>query len=142
MLTQGCLPKKNASGDVSEIKVSSGDKAFSIEELKSEPGKKISFKLFNGLKKEKLKFYLLRNGEDPIVVQHIKAQQGNVPEEYYLFESTDIEPNTDLEVSFEAPLEEGVYSFVGVSDIPRETMVGRLVVAKKEEQSLDKKELN
>ncbi len=142
MLTTGCSPKNNAHGDVSEIKVSSGDQAFSVEELKSAPGEEVSFKLFNGLKKEKLRFYLLRNGEDPIVVQHIKAQQGSVPPEYYLFKSNDIDPNTGLDLSFKAPSKEGVYSFVGVSDSPKETMVGRLIVAKvvlkKEDQDLEK----
>lgn len=114
--------------------------AFSVEELKTEPGKEVRFSLFNGLKKEKLRFYLLKFGEDPILVQHLKAQQGDVPEEYFLFESKDIEPNTSVEVSFNAPGVEGVYSYVGVSDLPRETMAGRLVVEKKVEGA--RKEIN
>lgn len=131
VLGTACLPQKKAAEDVSKIKVSNGDMAFSIEELKTEPGQAISFDLFNGLKKEKLKFYLLKDGEDPILVQHIKAQQGDVPKEYFLFESEDIEPNTSVAVSFDAPKEEGIYAYVGVSDLPRETMVGRLIVEKK-----------
>ncbi len=131
-LSFGCLPKKNTKDDVSKIKILNGDMAFSVEELTSEPGDKVSFNLFNGLKKEKLKFYLLRSDEDPIVVQHLKAQQGEVPEEYFIFESKDIEPNTSLDISFDAPKEEGVYAYVGVSDLPRETMVGKLVVEKRE----------
>ncbi len=133
----GCLPKKNAIKDPSKIKVLNGDMVFSVEELKTDPGKRVSFNLFNGLKKEKLRFYLLKSGEDPILVQHIKVQQGQVPREYFLFESKDIKPNTSLEVSFNAPVKEGVYAYVGVSNFPRETMVGRLIVEKKE-QNKDK----
>ncbi len=129
-----CMPKKSVISEISKIRVSNGDMAFSVEELKTDPGKRVSFDLFNGLKKEKLKFYLLKNGEDPILVQHIKAQQGQVPREYFLFESKDIEPNTSLEVSFKAPTKEGIYAYVGVSNFPRETMVGRLIVEKKKIQ--------
>ena len=111
--------------------------AFSVEELKTEPGEAISFDLFNGLSEEKLRFYLLKDGEDPILVQHIKAQQGGVPKDYYIFESKDIEPNTELKVSFTAPGEEGTYAFVGVGETPRETMVGRLIVKKKKEVALE-----
>lgn len=114
-----------------KISISKNDMAFSIEELKKEPGEEVSFDLLNGLVAEKLRFYLLKDGEDPIVVQHIKAQQGGVPDDYYIFESSDIEPGEELKISFKAPEKEGIYAFVGVGDVPRETLVGRLIVEKK-----------
>lgn len=118
--------------DGGKLKVSQNNMAFSVEELKKEPGEEISFDFVNELKDEKLRFYLLKNGEDPIVVQHIKAQQGGVPKEYYIFESLDVEPGQEIKVTFKAPLKEGVYSFVGVGETPRDSLVGRLIVAKKE----------
>jgi hypothetical protein len=105
--------------------------AFSLEELRKEPGEEVTFDFVNDLDDEKLRFYLLRNGEDPILVQHIKAQQGGVPKEYFLFESPDVDPGKEIKVTFKAPLKEGVYSFVGVGETPRESLVGRLVVKTK-----------
>jgi len=115
-----------------KLKVSQSDMAFSVEEMTKEPGAEVTFDLVNDLKDEKLRFYLLKDGEDPIVVQHIKAQQGGVPPEYFLFESSDVEPGQEIKVTFNAPVVEGVYSFVGVGATPRESLVGRLIVEKKQ----------
>jgi len=126
--------RKNTNGLAGgKIKVSQNDMAFSVEEFKKEPGEEVTFDFINDLEDEKLRFYLLKDGEDPVVVQHIKAQQGGVPKEYFLYESLDVEPGQEIKVTFKAPLKEGVYSFVGVGRTPRESLVGRLVVAKKVE---------
>jgi len=131
----GCWKKKTESGDNllngGKLVVSQNNMAFSIDEVTKEPGEEISFDFVNKLD-EKIRFYLLKDNEDPIVVQHLKAQQGGVPKDYFLFESSDVDPGTELKVTFKAPTKEGVYSFVGVGEVPRESLVGRLVVVKKE----------
>lgn len=133
----GCWKPKITNNETNllnggKLVVSQNDMAFSVEEVTKEPGEEITFDFVNKLKNEKLRFYLLKDSEDPIVVQHLKAQQGGVPKEYYIFESSDVEPGGAIKVTFKAPLKEGVYSFVGVGEVPREGLVGRLVVAKKE----------
>jgi len=141
----GCWTSKNQKTtdlpNGGDLVVSQNDLAFSVEEVTKEPGEEISFNFVNKLKDEKLRFYLLKNNEDPIVVQHIKAQQGGVPKEYFLFESPDVEPGQEVKVEFQAPLKEGVYSFVGVGATPRESLVGRLVIAKKELPVNDENEI-
>lgn len=141
VLTQvGCW-KKNKELSDKGIKVTQSDQAFSVDYVEVEPGDRVSFKLFNGLKDEALKFVLLKTGEDPVLVQHIKAQQGKIPADYFLYESGEISPSKELEISFKAPKEEGEYAYVGVSNQPREGLTGRLVVKKKEKPNPDEEEI-
>lgn len=136
-----CIKSKRVSVDSSRLEVSDSDLSFNVEKLESEPGKTVAFKLVNGLRNEKLRFYLLNQGEDPILVQHLKVQQGEVPKEYVYFSSQEVSPKSEIEVTFEAPESEGTYAYVGVSAVPRETMVGHLIVQKKQEVNLEKEEL-
>ena len=75
----GCWTSKNQKTtdlpNGGDLVVSQNDLAFSVEEVTKEPGEEISFNFVNKLKDEKLRFYLLKNNEDPIVVQHIKAKR-------------------------------------------------------------------
>jgi len=117
-----------------ELRVHEDNHAFSIGEIKLSLNETFSYTVSNGLEKESFEFVLLKNGEDPILVQHLVQQSGELPESYYIFKSEPIEPGTSKKIKFEAPSKPGRYHYVALSGSPKDSLFGTLVVESSVEQ--------
>lgn len=119
-----------------QIVVHENDYTFHPNKITITAGESFSKTVTNKLKTEALTFYLLKKDEDPLLVQQLKVQKGDVPEDYFLFKSDEIAPQSALKIEFNAPKEKGVYHFVGISDSPKESLYGTLKVSTAESESL------
>ena len=111
-----------------ELKVYENNRAFSIREIKLSSNETFSYTVSNGLETEAFEFVLLKDGEDPILVQHLVQQSGELPGSYYIFKSELIEPGKSKKIKFEAPTKPGRYYYVALSDSPKDSLFGTLVV--------------
>jgi len=111
-----------------ELKVFENNHTFSISEIKLSLNETFSYTVSNGLDDESFEFVLLKNGEDPIFVQHLLQQKEQLPESYYIYKSETIKPGAKLKVTFDAPSEPGLYYYVALTDAPKESLFGTLHV--------------
>jgi hypothetical protein len=111
-----------------ELSVSENDHSFSVPTIELSPKESFSFKVSNNLKKEAFEFVLLDKGEDPILVQHLAMQTGELPKSYYLYKSEKIEPGESLKVVFDSPERPGKYYYVALSESPKDSLFGTLIV--------------
>jgi len=114
--------------DADVLSIQRSTQSFSKSRYSFEPGEKVSLKFFNGLTDQSVAFYILNEGEDPTLVQHLSLQQGGLPEEYFYFKGDKILPKTEVTIDFTAPSEEGDYYFVGIGDMPIEGLYGKLSI--------------
>ncbi len=121
------------SVDSSVLSIKRSSKSFSKNRFSFLPGEKVSLKLFNGLSDQDVVFYILKEGEDPTLVQHLKVQQGDLPEEYFYFKGDKVAPKSEITLDFTAPNEEGDYYFVGIGDLPMDSLYGKLSIQKPQE---------
>lgn len=124
------------------IVVHENDFTFHPNEISVLAGESFSKTVSNKMKNEKLIFYLLKKDEDPLLVQQLKIQKGDVPSDYFLYKSEEIAPQTQLQVQFIAPEEKGLYYYVGISDSVKDSLFGTLIVKPKESKNIvmDKEE--
>ena len=126
VFTSGC--SIGGSGKKTELKVFENNHTFSIPEIKLKTEDTFSFLVSNGLKAESFEFVVLNDGEDPILVQHLYQQSGELPESYYLFKSRPIEPGQSERVKFKTPSEPGRYHYVALSGSPKDSLFGTLII--------------
>jgi len=118
----------------SEIRVYENNHTFSVSEIKLSLNESFNYTVSNDLESEAFTFLLLKNGEDPILVQHLAQQSGELPESYYIFKSEPIAPGTSKEIKFKAPSKPGRYHYIALSDSPKDSLFGTLVVEASPEQ--------
>jgi hypothetical protein len=123
-----------SKGKQDELKVYENNHAFSIGEIKLHSNETFSYTISNGLTEESFEFVLLKDGEDPILVQHLAQQSGELPESYYFFKSEPIGPGMSKKIKFQAPSKPGLYHYVALSGTPKDSLFGTLVVEPKTKQ--------
>lgn len=111
-----------------ELKVFENNHTFSVSEIKLSLDETFSYTLFNGLDDEPFEFVLLKSGEDPILVQHLLKQSDHLSDSYYIYISETIEPGASKKITFKAPSEPGRYHYVALTDSPKESLFGTLIV--------------
>lgn len=114
--------------DADVLSIQKSTQSFSKNRYSFKPGEKVSLKFFNGLTDQSVAFYILNEGEDPTLVQHLSLQQGELPKEYFFFRGEKILPKTETTIDFTAPDEEGDYYFVAIGDMPIEGLYGKLSI--------------
>lgn len=143
LVFSGCdLLKSNVGLSDDQIVVHENDYTFHPNEISVMAGESFSKTVFNNMKSENLTFYLLKKDEDPLLVQQLKIQKDSVPDDYYLYKSEEIKPQSKVEVNFTTPTEKGLYYFVGISDSPKDSLFGTLKVKPMESKNIvmDKEE--
>ena len=111
-----------------ELRVLESNHTFSVSEIKLSLNENFSYTLFNGLDDEPFEFVLLKSGEDPLLVQHLLKQSNHLPKSYYIYISETIAPGVSKKITFKAPSEPGQYYYVALTDSPKESLFGILIV--------------
>lgn len=122
---------KNGPEEVSGenvLSVRDGNLTFSKDRLSYGPDEPVTLKFFNGLRDQAVQFFLLRKGEDPILVQHINIQKGEIPDEYFIYKTDKVDPRGTADISFKAPSETGDYFYVGITTQAADSLIGKLTV--------------
>ena len=120
--------KTGSNAKKSELKVYENNHTFSISEIRLSLNETFSYTVSNGLKGEAFEFVLLKNGEDPILVQHLMQQNRTLSESYYIFKSEPIKPGKSKKIKFTVPSKPGRYHYVALSGSPKDSLFGTLVV--------------